>query len=154
VPLESYGLRDIWLSLPAFPRLFLVILVIVSFYALYSATFILIRLGSMSKRPAIESAGTRTQALASVLQRAANLRQLITATFYLFAFVFFLDLPLMFITMGDGKMSVLTLIVENLRVYAAFAADVSFVFIVLHSAQWFVSTRIRSSKSRLTSSTS
>ena len=77
------------------------------------------------------------------------MRQLIVGTFYLFGFVFFLGLHSAFITLGDGKLPVGALILRNLVVYFAFAGNVFFVFLVLHSVQWFVSRSVRACTLRL-----
>jgi hypothetical protein len=43
----------------------------------------------------------------------------------------------------------MTLILENFFVYFAFATNVFFVFLVLHSVQWFVSGRVHAYTQRL-----
>jgi hypothetical protein len=73
------------------------------------------------------------------------LHQLVIATFYLFGFIFFLTLPFAFMTLGASKVPGWMFIFENLDYYFAFAANVFFVFLVLHSVQWFVSARVRAS---------
>ncbi len=44
------------------------------------------------------------------------------------------------------------LVLENFFLYFAFAADAFFIFLVLHSVQWFVSSRLRAYAFRLNSS--
>src|SRR6266446_3992390 len=115
--------------LPSLQLLFCLILTMVSAYGLFSATLIVVRLRS----------------LATLHARSANLHQLVIATFYLFGFIFFLTLPFAFMTLGASKVPGWMFIFENLDYYFAFAANVFFVFLVLHSVQWFVSARVRAS---------
>jgi hypothetical protein len=76
--------------------------------------------------------------------RSANLRQMMGATFYLFGFVFFLGLQSAQKTLGDGRTPIGALILQNFLVDFAFGANVFLIFLILHSAHWFVSGRIRS----------
>jgi hypothetical protein len=148
MPTEPYALRSIWLNLAALPRLFSLILAVVSFYTLRGTLVILARLRSLSKRGTVDGANSLQCSLALLHHQSVNLRQLIGATVYLFGLIFFLDLPLIFRTEGS-RAPVGMLVLENLGVYAAFAADVFLVFTILHFALWFVSSRIHSTALRL-----
>jgi hypothetical protein len=117
----------------------------VSAYGLFSATLIVVRLRSLANRSKVEDLSSIQRSLATLHARSANLHQLVIATFYLFGFIFFLTLPFAFMTLGASKVPGWMFIFENLDYYFAFAANVFFVFLVLHSVQWFVSARVRAS---------
>ena len=117
-------------------RLFLLILAIVAIYLLFSATAILARLRSIMSP-------SQSKDVAALHARSANLRQVILATFYLFGTVFFFGLRSALWTPDSNSTSVGMLILENFFVHFAFAANAFFIFLVLHSVQWFVSGRVR-----------
>ena len=131
--------------LPTLQLLFCLILTMVSAYGLFSATLIVVRLRSLANRSKVEDLSSLQRSLATLHARSANLHQLVIATFYLFGFIFFLTLPFAFMTLGASKVPGWMFIFENLDYYFAFAANVFFVFLVLHSVQWFVSARVRAS---------
>jgi hypothetical protein len=137
-----YALWSIWAYLPILHRLFFLVLSLVSIYALFSATMIMVRLRLISNHRQVEKACSVHRSLAALHVRSANLRQLIGATFYLFGFIFFLTLPLATKTL-DSRTPVGWLILENFFIYFAFATNVFFVLLTLHSVQWFVTSRVQ-----------
>lgn len=141
-----YAIWSIWGELPISPKLFFLVLCLVSIYTLISALVTMIRL--LSNQLQAEDSPSLQRSLAALQGRSTNLHQLLGATFYLFGFVFFLALPFATITM-DSKISVDILILRNFLMYCAFAANVFFIFLVLHSVQWFVSGRVQASVKRL-----
>ena len=122
---------------------------LVSVYTLGSAAAILVRLRSLTHQPQVEDVSHLQRSLAALYARSANMRQLIGASFYIFGFVFFLTLPFAFITLGASSTPGWMLIFENLSNYFAFTTNVFFVFLVLHSVQWFASGRVHASALRL-----
>ena len=136
-----YTLWSIWGYLPFLHRLFFLILSVVSIYSLFSATVIMVRLRSILNQRQIEDDSSLQRSMAALQTWSANVRQLIGATFYLFGFVFFLGLPLALRTL-DSSRPVGILILENFFIYFAFATNVFFIFLILHSVQWFVSGRL------------
>ena len=120
--------------LPTLQLLFCLILTVVSAYGLFSATLIVVRLRSLANRSKVEDLSSIQRPLATLHARSANLHQLVIATFYLFGFIFFLTLPFA-MTLGASKVPGWMFIFENLGYYFAFAANVFFVFLVLHSVQ-------------------
>jgi hypothetical protein len=143
-----HTLWSIWGYLPAVHRLFFLILSLVSIYTLFSAAVIVVRLRSLTNRRQVEDVSSFQRSLAALHTRSANARQLVGATFYLFGFIFFLAMPLALKTL-DSRTPVGMLILDNLFIYFAFATNVFFVFLVLHSVQWFVSGRVHASAQRL-----
>jgi hypothetical protein len=124
------------------PKLFFLILTLVGIYTLFSAVFIMARLRSLANQRQVEDASSLRRSSAALQARLVNVRQLVGATFYLFGFIFFLVLPLATITMDEGRISVEILILRNFLLYFAFAANVFFIFLILHSVQWVVSSRV------------
>jgi|BogFormECP03_OM2_1039629.scaffolds.fasta_scaffold02302_2 hypothetical protein len=133
---------SVWIYLPILFRLFFLILALLSIYTLFAASVVAARL--LTIRGRLESADgvLLRQFFAVLYARCANMRQLIGGTFYLFGFIFFVGLRSAFNTFGDSNIPGGTLILRNLVVYFAFAGNVFFVFLVLHSVQWFTSHRV------------
>jgi hypothetical protein len=125
------------------------ILSLVSIYTLFAASVVAVRLLTIRGRFASADTVFLGQFLAALHTRCANMRQLIVGTFYLFGSMVFLGLHSVFITLGDGKLPVGTLILRNLGAYFVFAENVFFVFLVLYSVQWFVSRLVRAQTLRL-----
>jgi hypothetical protein len=143
-----YALWSIWGELPILLQLFSLILSLVSIYTLFSAAVIVVRLRSLTNQRQIESVSSLQHSLTGLRARSANVRQLVSATFYLFGFIFFWILPFAVRT-ADSKRPLMTLILENFFLYFAFATNVFFIFLVLHSVQWFVASRVHANAQRL-----
>jgi hypothetical protein len=126
----------IWPQLAFIFRLYWLILSFVSIYTLLSAASIARRLRSI---------GDGHQLTA----RVENLRQLIGAAFYLFGLLFFWTLPSATSWPGVSKTLPLGEIFGTFSLQFAFATNVFFVLLVLHSTQWFVSGRIRALKDEI-----
>jgi hypothetical protein len=142
-------LWSIWGDLPILPKLFFMILTLVSIYTLFSAVVIMVRLRALANRRQVEDAASIQRSLAALQARLVNVRQLVGSTFYLFGFVFFLALPLATIILDNSRISLDTLILRNFLMYFAFASNVFFIFLVLHSVQWIVSSRVHARALRL-----
>jgi hypothetical protein len=149
VSYNHYTLWSIWMNLPALQRLFCLILSLVGIYTMFSATLIMVRIRSLANQHEVEDVSSLQRFLAALHARSANLRQLIGATFYFFGFIFFVTLPFAFITLASSSTPGWMYIFENLGFNFAFAANIFFVFLVLHSVQWFVSSRVQASARRL-----
>jgi hypothetical protein len=139
----------IWRELPILPKLFFLMLSLVSIYTLRSASVIKVRLHSLKKQRQVEDVSSLQRSVAALQARCANVRQLIGATFYIFGFIFFLALPLATRTLDNSRTPVGILVLNNFLMYFAFATNVFFVFIALHSVQWFVSGRVHAFALRL-----
>jgi hypothetical protein len=134
------------------PRLFFLILAVVAIYSLFSAIAILLSLRSIMN-PSQSKYGAALQCSVAVLHaRCANLRQIILATFYLFGIVFFFGLRSALWTPDSNGTSVGMLILENFFLHFAIAANAFFVFLALHSIQWFVSGRLQACALRVNAS--
>jgi hypothetical protein len=116
----------------------------------FSASVIMVRVRSLINQRQVEDTSLLRHSLAALQARIANMRQLIGATFYLFGLIYFLMLPLA-TRILDSRIPLELLILDNFLMYFAFAANVFFVFLVLHSVQWFVSSRVNAYALRLNS---
>ncbi len=137
-----------WRHLPILARIFLLIVLLVCIYTTYSIAVTLLGLRSLSKRLTVENSNSLQQFLVRLNHRSANLHQIIGATFYLFGLTFFVEFQTVFWT-PDSKLPVWFMILENMSVYFKFAAAVFVALLLLNSAQWFTSARIRSAELRL-----
>jgi hypothetical protein len=144
----SYALWSIWTELPTTARLFVPILAVVAIYSLFSATAILVRLRSIVNPNQSKDAAALQRSVAALHARSANVRQLILETFYLFGIVFFFGLWSVRWTADSSRTSSL----DGFFVYFAFAVNAFFIFLVLHSVQWFVSARLQACALRLNAS--
>ena len=148
----SYALWSIWTELPTILRLSFVLLAGVAIYSLFSATAILVRLRSIMNPRQSKDLSALQRSVASLRARSNNIGQLISATFYLFGIVFFFGLRFSLYTRESNITSVEMLILENFFQYFAFAANAFFIFLSLHSVQWFVSGRLQACALRLNTS--
>lgn len=87
--------------------------------------------------------------MAALQARCFSLRQLLTAVLYLFWFLLFLGLPNSWITLGDGPTLPIIEIESSFNLQFIFAANVLFLFVVLHLLQWIVSSRLQTCRQRL-----
>ena len=133
-----YALWSIWSNLSHLQQAFLLMLGVVSSYSLFSAAKTLLRLRLIRRLRSEESAHVRESASALSIH-CANVRRVIGATFYLFGLVLFLGLQTVGHTLGGGFMQQ---ILGNFLLHFAFAANVFFVFLTIHSIQWLVSARV------------
>jgi hypothetical protein len=86
---------------------------------------------------------TRRSDLALTKKRAATLQQVVRTVFYLFGFLLFFELQFAYQTLGARTHSDETFqITAVFLVHFAFAANVFFVFLILHLIEWFVSHQV------------
>jgi hypothetical protein len=89
------------------------------------------------------------QSVAAALQSQANVQRATGAAFYLFGLVLFLGLQTVGQWIGDGKMTMDVFVLRNFILHAAFAANVFFIFLVLHFIQWGVAAVLNSLSKRV-----
>jgi hypothetical protein len=148
MPTQPYTLWSIWEYLARVHQLFFLFLSLVSIYTLFSATVIMVRLRILTSQGKVEDISSFQRSLTALHTRSENVRQLIGASFYLFGFIFFLTLLFSFKT-SDSSTHAWKIIFDTFYLNFAFAANVFFVFLVLHSVQWFVSARLHASLLRV-----
>lgn len=139
-----YAIWSIWKNLSVLQHLFFVILTAISIYCLFSATIVVLRLRSMASLNSNPYSVSSSRSLASLHARCANIRLLIGVAFWFFGFSFFLGLQEAPHTLGHGGATVGAEILGNFVLYFAFAANVFFIFLVLHLLHWFVRSRLNS----------
>ena len=143
-----YALWTIWRQLSLLNHGLVLILGAVFAYCLFSTIRTMLRLRSIWNRPNQDQATIR-EAVAVLATRYARMRQVIGATFYLFGLVLFLGLESITNFIGDGKEPLGVQVLDSFILLCAFAANVFFIFLVLHCVQWFVSDRVHAYATRL-----
>lgn len=143
-----YPLWSIWPSLSWLNHLFVLVLVIVSIYSIFSAVTVLNRIRILSKIRE-DDRGSIPLHISKLNGRCANLRHLLGATFFLFGFLFFLGLPNATVTIGDGRGYPFFEILNNFVFEFVYAANVFLVLFVLYLVQWVTSSRVRAWALRL-----
>jgi len=135
---EYFAIWSIWPQLPFFYRLYSLLLSVVVLYTLFSTASTVRR----SKRLDDSPESSRIPLEAGI----TNLRQVLAAMFFAFGALFFSALPGAFQTIGLSRSLPLNDIIGHFSLHFAFAANVFIVFLFLHCVQWFVSSRILSTK--------
>jgi hypothetical protein len=146
---EFYPLWSIWREISLLHRLVIVVLCGVGLYTTYSAASILLRLRAI-KAKALNTDAMRELPLLD--RQCKNMRQVITAAFYFFGCIFFLNLPGAFRAIGDGRSYPMFEISRNFVLNFSFAANIFFIFFVLHTIQWLVWRKLKSFQTRLSQS--
>ena len=130
-----YALWTIWRALSTLNRGLIVILAAVFVYCIFSTLRTMLRLHSIWNR-AEQDRKAVSDTVAALATRYTRMRQVISATFYLFGFVLFLGLESITNVLGDGTDPLGVYVLNNFLLLCAFAANVFFIFLVLHSVQW------------------
>jgi hypothetical protein len=147
--MEVLDPRFFWPQLPLLGKFYALFLCAVALYALFSLSRIMFRLKSLARQHATGTHLESSYAFALLRKKSDNLHQLIFFATLLFGLTFFFQFPAIFLTLGDSKSLPWSQYLENLAVHVAFATDVLFVLVFLHSAQWLVSARLRATEIRL-----
>lgn len=138
-----YAIWSIWEYLSISQKLLFLALCVLGLYSIFCAVVTVTRLRNLTHVLAKKEDIVSIQRVYSVLRkRCARLQQFIGAAFYLFGFVLFTSLQWAYITIGDSRTPGAWLVLENLGVCFAFAANVFFLFLFLHLVQWFISGRL------------
>jgi di/tricarboxylate transporter len=82
------------------------------------------------------------RAVTALRKRCATLQKLTNAVFYLFGGVLFVGFQWAYVTAATSHEKGEWFVLENFVVYFAFAANVFFVFLIIHCVQWFVSSKV------------
>jgi len=137
---SPYMLWSIWPSLSYLTRLFVLTLAVVAVHSIISAVIAL--KGARALAASHENHNSIQPRITALHRRCVNLRQILGAAFFLFGFLFFLGLPNATITLGDGPRFPAFEILSNFVLHFIYAANVFFVFLMLHLIQWIVSSRV------------
>lgn len=137
----------IWPGLGWLYRLFVMILVAASIRFLISGLFILRQLRRVKGTSREQDTVNPQPCIGNLRQRCCNLRQILSALFYLFGFCFFVGLQGAWNTIGDGPRVPLNEIRYNFTLHFIFAENVFLVLLILHLFQWVISRRVQVSSS-------
>lgn len=140
-----YWLWSIWSNLSVVNRLFFLIPSAVSIYCFFSAIIILV-LRSISEAQPNEDPISIRRSVTALHNRAANMRHVIGASFYLFGIVFFLGLQSAPRVLGHSTNPLGMEVLPTFVLLFAFAANVFLVLLVLHLVSWFACNRLNSSR--------
>jgi hypothetical protein len=146
-------LWSIWQETPQLVKLYLLFLLAVSFYILLSSVSTMIRLRALKNPSKIEDVSSVQGSLKVLEAKSENARQTLGAAFYLFGLIFCWSFPFAIRT-ENGYRSFLTPALHDFFLYFALAQRAFFIFVILHSAQWFVSRQTHKSSQRLNARTS
>lgn len=138
-----YALWSIWRNISILYRCFLLLLGVISVYSVFVAVFNELRLRSMKRAEAIENVRLSIRVLRN---RCETSQQIIRGAFYLFGFVLFLGLQNVGFWLGDGKEPGAYYLLRNCILHFAFAANVFFIFLVVHCVQWVTCRRLRNAQ--------
>jgi hypothetical protein len=143
-----YGLWSIWRELPSLYRLLAVTLFIVASYTVVSAALIVkgLKAAANLRKESVES---NQRIIARLQTRCASISQILSAAFYLFGTLLSIGLQRAPITFDDGKAYPIFEILDNFILHFAFAANMFFLFLILHVVQWVLSSRLQAYKQRL-----
>ncbi len=145
-----YALWSIWKGLGLLQRLFIELLFAVAAYCLFVSFRTALRLRTIEKQNVNERVIPIEGALAPLYRSLANTRQVIRTTFYVFGFVLFLSLQFIQNTLGArSAASELKQILGGFALCCAFAANVFFILLLLHAAQWLVYIMLNRCSKRL-----
>jgi hypothetical protein len=145
-----YALWSIWRQLSTLQRGLIFILGAVMLYCVFSTARTTLRLRVVWNHPNQNVTAVR-EAIAALANRYANMRQVIGAAFYLFGVVLFLGLENIANIIGDGKDPLSVYVLGNFLLDCAFAANVFFIFLMLHFIQWSGNAALHSLSRRLNS---
>ena len=145
-----YALWSIWGGLGFSLRLFIEFLFAVAAYCLFVSFRTALRLRTIRMQGVNECIIPIEEMLAPLYRSLANTRQVIGATFYVFGFVLFLNLQFIQNTLGARSAeSELKQILGGFTLCCAFAANVFFILLLLHGAQWLVDIMVSRCSKRL-----
>jgi len=146
----SPTLWSLWPALSTLNHLFVAILAVITVYSLVSAAVVMKRAHTLATdTKSARAFGSIHQSLGLLNLRCENLRQILTATFYLFGLLLFVSLKNATTTVGDGRELPVFQILNNFVFEFIFAANVFFVFLILHFVQWLTSNRLQACTKRL-----
>jgi hypothetical protein len=143
-----YALWSIWRQLSLLNRGLILVLAGVLVYSVFSTFRTLLRLRSVWNRPNESPTAVREEIVA-LATRHATVQQVIRTAFYLFGLVLFIGMESIANVLADGKQPLGVYVLENFLLLSAFAANVFFIFLVLHLIQWAGSGVLNSISRRL-----
>jgi hypothetical protein len=145
-----YALWSIWNGFGLLQRLFMELLLAIAAYCLFVSFRTALRLHTIEKQNVNGRVISIEGVLAPLYRSLANTRQVIGATFYVFGFVLFLNLQFVQNTLGARSAAgELKQILGGFMMCCAFGANVFFILLLLHIAQWLVSIMLNRCSKRL-----
>ena len=145
-----YALWSIWSACSGLQKLFVALLCGVGISCLLSALVTIKRLRSLRTSSSNQNIASAKASISALRDLWAQIGQVVGATFYLFGVVLCLGLQTVGRTLGDSTLaSWANQVIGGFTLHCAFAANVFFIFLVLHLVQWFVHFRLNSFTKRM-----
>jgi hypothetical protein len=144
-----YPIWSIWTQLGFLYKVFWLVLSLIGASMLIFTAGIWVRLRSRMAQREGKNLSSSRRSLADLDDRLKNVRQFVGAALYFFGLLFFIQLTQDIWVTEPGRLSFGITIRGILSLNFAFGANVFFVLVVLHSAQWLVSARILSAQRHL-----
>jgi hypothetical protein len=136
------SLWSVWPHLTAWEKLFLLALVGLCAYVLFSVA-ITVRLIREIRTAIREGNSAEVKSIFVTLRsRSTSIQKLIETAFYLFGMVLFLSFQWAYVILETSSSTVESLVLRNLVAHFVFAFHVFFVLLVLHLLSWIVSNFI------------
>jgi hypothetical protein len=140
---------SIWTQLGFLYRVFWLVLLFVSASMLIFTARIWVRLRSRMAQREGENMSSSRCSLADLEAGLKNVCQFVSAAFYLFWLLFFIQLPYDIWTHETGRETGLLALLGTLSLNLTFGANVVLVLLVVHSVQWLVSARVLAAQRHL-----
>jgi len=140
--------RSVWAALSYSNRLFLLFFCGVSFYTLRLSFNVMLRLRSLQKQPGSCTETTGSSNVRHFRSRLENLRQLHLLTLYVLWLCIVINIPEAFSIFGEHKTFPVGPILYKLAFLFYYYTPFFVAFVLLHSVQWFISSRVDVFKSR------
>jgi hypothetical protein len=144
-----YAIWSIWKMLGFSSRLFFLVLCVAGIYVVCVSVLATMRVRTIAKALPVEDVASVSRSVAMLHKRSLRVRQLVGALFHLFGVVLFVALQRDFIVLGHSNIPTGLIIRDNFILDFAFAANVFFVFLIVHTTQWLAAEQVDSCTSRL-----
>jgi hypothetical protein len=123
----------IWKELPILEKLSFLVLCVVAGYSIFLAATV-VRLQNIVSLQAN---------IALLRKRVRNLQRTTVAAFYFLGFAIFAGFQFAYCNVaGDSSESLVWLVVRNLLLHFAYAANVFLILLVVHVVQWFIANQL------------
>lgn len=125
---------SVWRRFSTWERLFLIVLCVLTVYALYSVVVTLSRVR--------HNRGNVERTFLDLHIRSTRLQRLIGTGFHLFGIVLFLNLQWAYVTVGSSRTPGGWLVLENFAIHFVFAFNVFITFLILHLLGWLIANQV------------
>jgi hypothetical protein len=122
----------IWKELPILEKLSFLVLCVVGAYWIFLAA----RVVRLQKIDSVQPT------VLLLRKRVRNLQRTTVAAVYFLGFAIFAGFQFAYCTIGKSSETLVWIVVKNLLLHFAFAANVFLILLVLHVVQWFIANQL------------